>query len=74
MSQKLCHKAQLLKVSQRGSHSTKTWISHKSLKPHKEVLGRAHKGLEMSMFHGWHQHPPKEGGGSFYTYTPKTSR
>jgi hypothetical protein len=43
--------------------STQTWISHKSYKPHKKVLGRAHKGLGMSVFHGWHQHPPKEGGG-----------
>jgi hypothetical protein len=34
--------------------STQNRISHKSHKPHKEVLGRAHKGLEMSMFHGWH--------------------
>jgi hypothetical protein len=42
--------------------STQNWISHKSHKPDKEVLERAHKGLGMSMFHGWHQHPPKEGG------------
>jgi hypothetical protein len=62
-----------LKCSQRGSHSTQSWLYHKSLKPHKEVLGRAHKGLKISMFLGWHQHPPKEGGGSFYTCLSKTS-
>jgi hypothetical protein len=63
MPQRLLHKPQVLKVSHRGSHSTQNWIFHKSLKPHKEVLGRAHKGLEMSIIHGWHQHPLKEGGG-----------
>jgi hypothetical protein len=71
MPRRLLHKAQVLKVSQKGSHSTQTWISYKSLKPHKVVLRRAHKGLEMSMFRGWHQHPPKEGGGSFYTCPQK---
>jgi hypothetical protein len=60
-----------LKCSQKGSHSTQTWIYHKSIKPHKEVLGRAYKRLQMNGFCGWHQHPPKEGGGSFYTCPPK---
>jgi hypothetical protein len=65
-----------VKCSQRGSHSTQTWISHKSQKHHKEVLERAHKGLEISMVHGWHQHPPKEGGEAFILAPPlpQTSR
>jgi hypothetical protein len=25
----------------------------------------------MSMFRGWHQYPPKEGGDNFYTYPKK---
>jgi hypothetical protein len=60
-----------LKCSQRGSHSTHTWIYHKSLKPHKEVLGRDHKGLEMSMLLGWHQHHQEEGGGKLLYLSPK---
>jgi hypothetical protein len=61
-----------LKCSQRGSHSTQTWIYHKLLKPHKEVLRRGHKGLEMSMFLGWLQQPPKEGGEAFILTLPPT--
>jgi hypothetical protein len=53
--------------------SMQTWISHKSHKPQNKVLERAHKVLEMSVFCGWHQHPPKEGGKSFNTYLLKTS-
>jgi hypothetical protein len=74
MPQRLLHKAQVLKSLTKMNLSTQTWIYHKSLNPHKEVLGRAHKGLEMNMFHGWHHQPPKEGGGgSFYTCPLKTS-
>jgi hypothetical protein len=32
--------------------STQAWIYNKSLKPHKEVLGRAHKGFRRSVFIG----------------------
>jgi hypothetical protein len=42
--------------------STQTWISHKSLKPHREVLGRAHKGFRDEYFCWWNQQPPKMGG------------
>jgi hypothetical protein len=65
MPQRLLHKAQVLKLLTKRNLSIQTWISHNSLKPHKEVLGRAHKGLEMNGFHEWHQHPPKEGGEAF---------
>jgi hypothetical protein len=51
--------------------STQTWNSHKSHKPHKEVMGRAHKDLEMSVFHGWHQHSPKVGGRKLLYLSPK---
>jgi hypothetical protein len=63
------HKAQVLKGSKRIL-STQTCISHKSHKPHKEVMGGAHKGLEMSVFRGWHQRPPKEGGGKILYLSP----
>jgi hypothetical protein len=46
----LLHKAQVL--TKRIFHSTQTWISNKSHKPHQEMLGRAHKGLGMSIFIG----------------------
>jgi hypothetical protein len=32
--------------------SPQAWIYHKSLKPHKEVLERAHKVFKMSIFVG----------------------
>jgi hypothetical protein len=42
--------AQVLKSLTKRNLSTQGWIYHKSLKPHKEVLGRAHKGFRMSIF------------------------
>jgi hypothetical protein len=59
-----CHKDCFtkLKCSQRGSHSTLTWISHK---PHKDVYGRAHKGVEMSLVRWLYLQPPKVGGEAF---------
>jgi hypothetical protein len=60
-----CHKDYFTKLKYSKAHKedslTQTWISHKSHKPRKEVLERAHKGLQMYVFHGWRQHPPKEG-------------
>jgi hypothetical protein len=32
---------------------------------------RAHKGLEISVFREWHQHPPKEGGENVLYLSPK---
>jgi hypothetical protein len=55
MPQRLLHKdqvAQMLKGLTKRILSTQTWISHKSHKPHKEVLGRAHKGLVQVYFVG----------------------
>jgi hypothetical protein len=71
-----CHEDCLTKLkfpsrSQREISHLK--LDHKSLKPHKEVLGKAHKGLEMSMFPSWHQQPPKEGGGNLLYLPQKTS-
>jgi hypothetical protein len=43
----------VLKSLTKRNLSTKTWISHKSLKPHKEVLERAHKGLRDEYFCWW---------------------
>jgi hypothetical protein len=60
-----------LKCSQREYDSTQTWIYYKSLKPHKEVLVRAHKGMEKSLVHGWHEHPPKEGGRKLFILAQK---
>jgi hypothetical protein len=50
-----CHKDCFTKLNCSSAHkedltSTQTWIYHKSLKPYKEVLGRAHKGFRMSIF------------------------
>jgi hypothetical protein len=75
MPQRLLHKAQVLKSLTKRNLSTQTWISHKSLKPHKQVLGRAHKGFRDEYFCWWNHHPPTKGGGSFYTCPPppKTS-
>jgi hypothetical protein len=44
--------AQVLKSLTKRNLSPQAWIYHKSLKPHKEVLGRAHKGFRMSIFVG----------------------
>jgi hypothetical protein len=74
MPWRLLHNAQVLKGSQRGFSQPNTWISHKSHKPHKEGMGRAHKGLETSVFYWWHQHPQSREEESFYTCPPKTSR
>jgi hypothetical protein len=52
MPQRLLHKAQVLKSLTKRNLSTQAWIYHKSLKPHKEVLGRAHKGFRMNIFAG----------------------
>jgi hypothetical protein len=42
----------VLKSLTKRNLSTQAWIYHKSLKPHKEVLGRDYKGFRMSIFIG----------------------
>jgi hypothetical protein len=54
--------------------SPQAWIYHKSLKPHKEVLERAHKVFKMSIFVGETNNLQRREGGSFYTCPAKTSR
>jgi hypothetical protein len=44
--------AQVLKSLTKRNLLTQAWIYHISLKPHKEVLERAHKGFRMSIFIG----------------------
>jgi hypothetical protein len=58
-------------ITQKRNLSTQAWIYHKSLKPHKEVLGRAHKGFRMSIFIGGTDILQKREGKSFYTCLKK---
>jgi hypothetical protein len=51
--------------------STQAWIYHKSLKPQKKVLGRAHKGFRKSVFIGGTSSFQTGKGGSFYTIPQK---
>jgi hypothetical protein len=62
------------KCSQRGSHSTQSWIYHKSLKPHKEVLGGGHKDLEMRCFMDGTNTLQRGKGEAFILAPPKTSQ
>jgi hypothetical protein len=64
---------QVLKSLTKRNLSTQTWIYYKSLKPHKEVLGRAHKGFRVSIFIGETSSLQRREGESFYTCPPKTS-
>jgi hypothetical protein len=70
MPRRLLHKAQVLKSLTKRNLSPQAWIYHKSLKPHKEVLGRAHKDFIMSIFIGETSNLQSEGE-SFYTYLLK---
>jgi hypothetical protein len=45
----------------------RTWIYHKSTKPHKEVLERGLKGFRMSVFICGTSSPQRREEGSFYT-------
>jgi hypothetical protein len=44
--------AQVIKSLTKKNLSIQDWIYHKSFKPHKEVLGRVHKGFSKSVFIG----------------------
>jgi hypothetical protein len=52
MPRRLLHKAQVLKAHKKVLTQPQTWIYHKSLKPHKEVLERRLKCFRMSVFVG----------------------
>jgi hypothetical protein len=66
--------AQELKSLTMSNLSPHAWIYHKSLKPQKEVLERAHKGFRVSIFVGGTSSLQMREGESFYTYPSKTSR
>jgi hypothetical protein len=71
MPRRLLHKAQVLKSLTKRNLSAEAWIYHKSLKPHKEVLGRAHKGFKKSVFIGGTSSLQRRKGESFYIYPKK---
>jgi hypothetical protein len=73
MPRRLLHKAQVLKSLTKRNLSTQTWIYHKSLKPHKEVLGRAHKGFRMRVFIGGTSSSQMEEGEKLLYCPQKTS-
>jgi hypothetical protein len=73
MPQRLLHKAQVLKSLTKRNLSTQAWSYHKSLKPHKEVLGRAHKGFRKSVFVGGTSIFQKGEGEKLLYLPPKTS-
>jgi hypothetical protein len=52
MSRRLLQQAQVLKAHEEVLTQAQTWIYHKSLKPHKEVLERGLKGFRMSVVVG----------------------
>jgi hypothetical protein len=60
-----------LKCSQKVLTQPPTWIYRKSLKPHKEVLGRGIKGFRMSVFIGGISSLQRREGEIFYTCPPK---
>jgi hypothetical protein len=67
-----CHKDCFTKLKCSSAHkedslNLSSRFSHKSQDPHKEV-GESSQKLRMSVFCGWHQHPPKEGGGGEILY------
>jgi hypothetical protein len=73
MPRRLLHKAQMLKCSQRASHSTLSLdflqITQTSLR------GEAKKSerLKEEYFRWWNQHPLKEKGGKAFILPPKNS-
>jgi hypothetical protein len=73
-----CHKdcftklnAQMLTKRILSTHHLGFLTNHKILT--KRGWGSSQR-VRMSVFRGWHQQPLKEGGRSFYTCPPKTSR
>jgi hypothetical protein len=64
---------QVLKSLIKRNLSTQTWIYHKSLKSHKEVLRRAHKDFRMSIFVGETSNLQRRERKMFYTRPPKIS-
>jgi hypothetical protein len=74
-----CHKDCFIKIKCSSAHKEDSLnpphrISHKSYDPHKEELGRAHKGLGWVYFMGGTSNLKRREGESFYICPPKTSR
>jgi hypothetical protein len=73
-----CHKDYFAKLKYSSAHKEDSLnpplsFSHKSQDPHKEGLGRAHKGLGWVYFVGGTSTLQRREGGSFYTCPKKTS-
>jgi hypothetical protein len=73
MPQWLLRKDEMLKCSQRRFSQPTTYVFSQITRSSQRGVGESSQRLRMSVFHGWHQQPPKEGGESFYTCPPKTS-
>jgi hypothetical protein len=74
MPQRLLHKAQTLKCSQRGCHSTISLNFSQITQTSHRGEGKRSQRLKEEYFCWWKQHRPKKGGGKFLYYPPKTSR
>jgi hypothetical protein len=73
-----CHKDCFTNIKCSSAHKEDSlnpplMISHKSQDPHKEELGRAHKGLGWVYFMGGTSNLQRRKEESFYTCPPKTS-
>jgi hypothetical protein len=71
MPRGLLHKAQVLKSLTKRNLSAQAWSCHKSLKPHKEVLGRAHKGFRIRVFIGGTSNTQRREEGKLLYYPQK---
>jgi hypothetical protein len=74
-----CHKDCFTKLKCSSAHKedltqSLTWISHKSLKPHLEVMGRCLNGSRKSIFISGISSPQRREGEKLLYYLPKTSR
>jgi hypothetical protein len=71
MPRRLLHKAQMLKCSQRGSHSTLSLNFSQITQTSLRGEGKMSQRLKEKYFRWWNQHPPKEGGGKDFILSPQ---
>jgi hypothetical protein len=72
MSRRLIHKAQMLKCSQRGFHSTLSLHFSQITRTSLRGEGKMSQRLKEVYFRWWNQQPSKEGRGKLLYYSPKT--
>jgi hypothetical protein len=68
-----CHKDCFtkLKCSQRGFSQPTTQVFSQITRFSQRGVGESSQRLRMSVFHGWHQQPLKDGGGKLLYLSPK---